>query len=63
MKRETVMEKAKQVDDGQGITRGKTSTGPSSVGELYGCLCHQALDSLPVSASTADQDYVHLIDQ
>jgi hypothetical protein len=27
-----------------------------TVGELYGCLCHQALHGLPASDSTADQD-------
>jgi|RhiMetdeSRZDD1v2_1073273.scaffolds.fasta_scaffold1826211_2 hypothetical protein len=27
-----------------------------SVGELYGCLCHQAFDGLPALDSRADQD-------
>jgi hypothetical protein len=27
-----------------------------SVGELYGCLCHQALDGLPALDSRADQN-------
>jgi hypothetical protein len=56
MKREAVTEKTRQVAAGQEITRAKPSTEPASVGELYGCLCHQAFDSFPVSASTADQN-------